>query len=296
MPVATCNGLELCYETSGDPQNPAIMFVMGLGAQLTAWSDEWCRFFVDAGLFVVRFDNRDSGLSTKLDGVQVDLPAVMAAWEGSGPMPPVPYLLQDMANDAVALLDHLEIARAHIVGASLGGMIVQTMAIHHPSRVASLTSIMSTTGNPAFYASNPEVRAKLFRPAATSREEAIEASVDTSRVLSAPKFFDPVAATHRAAAAYDRSYYPQGILRQTAAVRASGGRDDALARLDVPALVIHGRQDQLIMPSAGIHTADVVPGADLLLLHHMGHDLPVPLYPVLTSAIINHVRRAELNH
>jgi pimeloyl-ACP methyl ester carboxylesterase len=295
MPFATTpDGVSLCFDTQGDPTNPTILLVMGLSAQLTAWNDTWCGLLVNAGFHVVRLDNRDAGLSTKFDGAGVDLPAVMAAWETDGPMPPVPYKLPDMANDAVAVLDHLGIQRAHIVGASLGGMIVQTMAIHHPTRVASLTSIMSTTGERSFYASVPEVRAKLFRPVATDRAAAIADAVDTWSVLSAPKYFDPVAAAARAAAAYDRSYYPQGTLRQTAAIRASGSRDAALATLTTPTLVIHGRQDQLILPSAGIHTADVIPNADLLLVHHMGHDLPEPLAPFLTGAIAAHARRADL--
>lgn len=292
MPHARCNDIEICYDTLGNPAHPTVLLVMGLGAQLTGWTDDWCSSLVANGLHVVRYDNRDAGLSGKLDSVAVDLAAVMSAWAGTGEMPPVPYLLGDMAADGIALLDHLGIERAHIVGASLGGMIVQTMAIDHPTRVASLTSIMSTTGEPAFYETDQAVRARLFRPPAASREEAIANAVDTWRALGAPKYFDEAAATARAAAAYDRSFYPEGVARQTAAIRASGSRDAALAMLDVPTLVIHGRQDRLIFPSGGVHTAEVIPGADLLLVHHMGHDLPAPLVPFLTAAIAGHVGRA----
>jgi pimeloyl-ACP methyl ester carboxylesterase len=293
MPLATCNGIELCYETSGTRSDPTILLVMGLGAQLIAWTQQWCRGLTDAGFHVVRFDNRDAGLSSKLEDQIVDLPAIMSAWAGQGTMPAVPYLLDDMADDAAALLDHLDVPRAHIVGVSLGGMIAQSIAIRHRHRVRSLTSIMSTTGEPEFYETEPAVRARLFGPPAASREEAIANSVATSQLLSAAKWFDRARAAASAAAAYDRSYYPQGVLRQTAAIRASGSRDAALRLLDLPTLVIHGRQDRLILPSGGIHTADVIPGADLLLVQHMGHDLPLPLTGFLTSTIAAHACTAD---
>lgn len=292
MPVARNGEIEIHYETVGDPADPAVLLVMGLGAQLIAWPDDWCRLFVDAGRFVVRFDNRDCGLSTKLRGAEVDLPAVMAAWAGNGAMPPVPYLLSDMAADAVAVLDDLGIERADIVGASLGGMIVQTMAIEHPGRVATLTSIMSTTGEPDFYLSVPEVRAMLFQPVPEGRDAIIAASVERSRAMSSPRYFDAADASARTAAAYDRSYFPEGVLRQTAAIRASGSRDAALRELDVPTLVIHGRADTLILPVGGEHTAELVPGANLFLVHDMGHDLPRPLWPLLVDLILSHTAHA----
>ena len=292
MPFARNGDVEIYFETAGDRSDPPVLFVMGLGAQLIAWPDEWCQAFVDAGRFVVRFDNRDCGLSTKLQGVTVDLPAVMAAWSGDGPMPAVPYRLSDMAADAVAVLDELGIDRADIVGASLGGMIVQSMAIEHPTRVRSLTSIMSTTGEPAFYQSVPEVRALLFQPVPDDRDGIVAASVERGRAMSSPRYFDPDEAAARTAAAYDRSYFPEGILRQTAAIRASGSREEALRRLDVPTLVIHGRADTLILPSGGERTAELVPGANLFLVHDMGHDLPRPLWPLLTDLILSHTAHA----
>jgi pimeloyl-ACP methyl ester carboxylesterase len=292
MPTAAHGDIEICYETFGDRRRPLLLLVMGLGAQMIAWPDDWCTALADAGHFVVRFDNRDCGLSTKLQGVRVDLAAVLAAWEGQGTMPPVPYLLSDMADDAVAVLDGLGIERAHIVGASLGGMIVQTMAIEHPERLLTLTSIMSTTGERAFYQWDPEVRARLMTPPPTDRGGAIASSVEVGRLLGSPRYFDPAEAAASGAAAYDRAFFPEGVMRQTAAIRASGSRDDGLRRLSVPTLVIHGMADRLILPIGGQHTAEIVPGANLLLLHDMGHDLPRPLWPLLVDAIVSHTTHA----
>jgi pimeloyl-ACP methyl ester carboxylesterase len=216
----------------------------------------------------------------------------MAAWAGEGPMPSVPYLLSDMAADAFAVLDDLGIGRADVVGASLGGMIVQTMAIEHPDRVSTMTSIMSTTGEPAFYQSVPEVRAMLFQPMPPGREAIIAATVERSRAMASPRYFDAEEAAARAGAAYDRAYFPEGVLRQTAAIRASGSRDVALRQLDVPTLVIHGRADTLILPSGGEHTAALIPGANLFLVHDMGHDLPRRLSPLLIDLILSHTSHA----
>jgi pimeloyl-ACP methyl ester carboxylesterase len=292
MPIAVNGDIQLCYESFGKEGDPALLLVMGLGAQMLAWPEDWCRALAARGRFVLRFDNRDSGLSTKLDDVPVDLPAVLAAWEGQGEMPPVPYLLPDMARDAVAVLDAAGVERAHVVGASLGGMIVQTMAIEHPERVLTLTSIMSTTGERAFYQWVPEVRAQLMTPPPRDRAGAIAAGIEASRLVGGPRYFDPHEAAEAAAAAYDRSFYPEGVARQTAAIRASGSRDSALRQLNVPTLVIHGLADRLILPVGGQHTADVVPGANLLQLHDMGHDLPRPLWPLLVDAIVSHTEHA----
>jgi pimeloyl-ACP methyl ester carboxylesterase len=292
VPAAHNGDVEIHYETLGDPNDPAVLLIMGLGAQLTAWPEEWCRSFVDAGRFVVRFDNRDCGLSTTFPGVPVDLPAVMAAWAGDGVMPEVPYLLSDMAGDAIAVLDDIGLERAHVVGASLGGMIAQTVAIEHPGRVRTLTSIMSSTGEPSHYRSDPDVRARLLEPIPPDREGAIAATVERGRSMASPRYFDPVEAATRAAASYDRSFFPEGALRQTAAIRASGSRDEALRSLAVPTLVIHGLADPLILPDAGQHTAETIPGANLLLVHDMGHDLPRPLWPFLVDVIVSHSQHA----
>lgn len=292
MPFAAVNGIELCYETFGDPSDPALLLVMGLGAQMTAWAPPAIDRLVAAGRFVIRFDNRDAGLSTKFEGERVDLEAIMAAWATQAPMPEVPYTLSDMSDDSFALLSHLEIERAHIVGASLGGMIVQTMAIEHPERVLSLTSIMSATGEPEFYQSVPEVRAAMLTPRPTERAAYIEATVAYSKTISSRRYFDASLVAERTAAAFDRSFYPVGMLRQTAAIRVSRSRDAKLRELTVPTLVIHGLDDTLILPIGGEHTADMIPGAHLLLVADMGHDLPVPLQPLLMGAIAGHTANA----
>lgn len=290
MPLAHANGIELCYDTIGDPADEPLLLVMGFTAQLTAWDDGFCRLLAGGGRYVIRFDNRDCGLSTHLDGVTVDLPAVLAAWEQGAPPPPVPYTLSDFSDDAFGLLDHLGIERAHIVGASMGGMIVQTMAIEHPERVRSMTSIMSTTGELDYYKWAPETRAALSTPPPTDRAGYVEHSARLAGLLAGHKHFDPAAAAERAGAAYDRAFYPEGAVRQTAAIRGSGHRADGLRRLQVPTLVIHGMADTLILPLGGERTAELVAGANLLLVHDMGHDLPRPLWPFLTDVILAHTR------
>src|SRR5712671_3165423 len=174
MPNATVNGIDLCYDTIGDSSDPALLLVMGLGGQLTSWDEKFCRALADRGRFVIRYDNRDSGLSTKHDDVLVDVVAVMAAAVGGEPLPPVPYTLSDMAADGIGLLDHLGIDRAHVLGVSMGGMIVQTMALEHPSRLRSLTSVMSMTGDPEYGAPTPEAAAALFAPPPTGREAILD--------------------------------------------------------------------------------------------------------------------------
>lgn len=293
MDFAESNGITLCYDTIGDPAGRPLLLVMGLGAQLLAWDSLFCEALAEQGCFVIRFDNRDSGLSTSFVDSSVDLPAVMKAWAEGTPMPLVPYLLADMADDAFGLLDHLGLPDAHIVGASLGGMIVQTMAIRRPERVRSLTSIMSTTGDPRTYQSVPEVRAALLAPVPEDRDGFIRAQTDMVRLLSSRRHFDPVRTAAMIGASYDRSFLPSGRLRQTAAIRASGSRDDQLRTLDLPTLVIHGRDDTLILPVAGEHTAEIIPGASLLVLNDMGHDLPPPLWPVIVDAIVGHAARAD---
>ncbi len=284
-------GITISYETFGDPAADPLLLVMGLGATRHGWRDDWCQGLAERGHHVIRFDNRDCGRSTRLAGVRVDLPAVMAAWNGEGEMPPVPYTLHDMANDAVAVLDDLGLADAHVVGASLGGMIAQTIAIDHPTRVRTLTSIMSTTGDRATYLSDPAVRAMLFAPQPTERDALIASQVETWRAMGSKRHFDAAeVAAHLRWSLDNDPPYPEGILRQTAAIRASGSRDEGLARLAVPTLVIHGVDDTLILPVAGAHTAEMIPGSRFFLVKDMGHDLPRPLWPVLLDAIASHAR------
>jgi pimeloyl-ACP methyl ester carboxylesterase len=285
--AALQRGIELEYDAFGSPTDPTLLLVMGFTAQMITWDEGFCRGLADRGRFVVRFDNRDCGLSTKLDGREVDPMAVMSAYLAGEPLPPVPYTLSDMAADAIGLLDHLGVDRAHVVGQSMGGMIVQTMAIEHPDRLLSVTSIMSTIGDPAYGEPAPDALEVLLAPPPADRAEAIERSADYA-VWGSKKYFDLERARRLAAESHDRSYYPEGASRQMAAMLASGDRTALLAGVTVPMLVIHGLDDTLITPSGGRRTAELVPGAHLLELADMGHDLPEPLWPLITGAIIAH--------
>jgi pimeloyl-ACP methyl ester carboxylesterase len=290
MRATASTGIELEYATAGDPDDPPLLLVAGYTAQMISWRG-FVGHLVGQGLFVITFDNRDCGLSQKLDGQMVRPHRVLRSQLAGEPVPPVPYTLSDMAADAVGLLDHLGIERAHIAGSSMGGMIVQTIAIEHPERVASLTSIMSSPGDPRTGKPTREALDALLAPPPSERAEYIEASL-SAKVWQSPKYFDPDAVQAQAAAAFDRCFYPQGATRQLAAIYASGDRCRQLARLDVPTLVIHGREDTLITPEGGERTAEVVPGARLLLVSDMGHDLPEPLWPVIAEAIGGHIRTA----
>jgi pimeloyl-ACP methyl ester carboxylesterase len=292
MPVASSNGIELYYETHGARSDPALLLVNGLGSQIVQWGDGYREALAQRGRFVVSFDNRDVGLSTHFHDAKIDIGAVLAASRSGGPVPAVPYLLADFAADAVGLLDHLEIGAAHIAGSSMGGMIVQQMAIDHPTRVLTMTSVMSTTGEPDFFKSSPETGALFNSPPPTERQAYIDHSLMTSRASASPRYFNPVEVGARIGRAYDRAFDQPGRLRQLAAIHASGHRADALRKLDVPTLVIHGRADTLILPPGGERTAELVPGANLLLLTDMGHDLPRPLWPIIHDAIISHTTHA----
>ncbi len=292
MPIAPSNGIELYYETHGDPSDPALVLVNGYLSQIGQWGEGFREALAARGRFVVSFDNRDVGLSTHLDGVQVDVPAVLAAAAGNGEMPPVPYTLATFAADVVGLLDHLGIARAHIAGSSMGGMIVQQTAIDHPGRVLTLTSIMSTTGERGYFESTPEAGAALATAPPSERAANIEASVARAAVFSSPRYYDPAEQRAKAAVFYDRAFYPEGAARQMAAIRATPDRSAGLRALRLPTLVIHGRQDTLILPKGGERTAEIIPGANLLLLHDMGHDLPRPLWPIVVDAIVSHTAHA----
>ena len=279
------NGIEIEYETFGDPEDPALLLVMGLGATLLTWDVELCEAFVDRGFFVIRYDNRDVGLSTK---VVVDPPIEVMAEilkVMGGGVPAAPYLLKDMAADGMGLLDALAIDRAHIVGASMGGMIAQTMAIDFPERVLSLTSIMSTTLDPDVGMPQPELVPIFLERAPAEREAYVRHRVEVIRAISSPEFFDEERAAARAGAECDRCYYPRGIGHQLLATIASGSRSDQLRDLEVNTLVIHGDVDPLITVSGGERTAEVIPGAELVILEGMGHDLPAFYRPVIVEAI-----------
>jgi pimeloyl-ACP methyl ester carboxylesterase len=284
---ANVNGIEIEYVTEGDPSHPALLLVMGLGAQLTTWPDGFVDGLRRRGFFVIRYDNRDSGLSTKFEG----LPDITALFTGTEPSS-VAYRIEDMGDDAAELLGALGIAAAHIVGASMGGMITQAAVINHPDLFLSATSIMSTTGDRAVGAPTGEAMTALLRPVATSREEAIQASVDGSLVIGSPGYpTDERILRERAAAAYDRCYCPEGTARQLGAILASPDRTEGLQGVRIPFLVVHGESDPLVTPSGGEATAAAVPGSELLTFPGMGHDLPEALWGDITNAI---VRNAEM--
>lgn len=288
---ADVGDVTICYDTFGNPGDPALLLVMGFTAQMIAWDEGFCSGLAEHGLHVVRFDNRDCGLSSKIEGTDFDPAGFMAAQAAGGTLPTVPYSLADMAADGIGLLDALGIGQAHIVGASMGGMIVQQMAIDHPTRVLSMTSIMSTTGNPDYFQSSDEAMANLLAPPPADRDGYVQASTAAS-VWSSRRYFDADRARERAAVAFDRSFYPEGAGRQMAAIAVGGDREAGLVTLDIPTLVIHGRDDTLIMPSGGERTAELVPGSTLLLVGDMGHDLPEPLWPLVTGAIAGLTRGA----
>jgi pimeloyl-ACP methyl ester carboxylesterase len=290
--AAVATGMELEYETFGSSSDPALLLVMGFSAQMTAWHEDFCSGLAGKGYYVIRYDNRDCGLSTKLDGVAVDTAAVMTAALSEQPLPPVPYTLSDMAADGIGLLDHLGIEKAHVAGASMGGMIVQMMAIESGDRLRSMTSIMSMTGDPNYGQAAPEAMAALLAPAPAERDAYIEGSKNYA-IWASKKYVDLDEMRVRAARDYDRSFYPEGSPRQLAAIFAVGDRTERLRSVRVPTLVIHGRDDTLITPSGGMRTAEVIDGAHLLLLADMGHDLPTQLYPVLFDTMAAHMRSAD---
>jgi pimeloyl-ACP methyl ester carboxylesterase len=286
MPVATVNAIDVAYETFGDASDPTVLLVMGLGSQMIHWEVEFCEAVAARGFQVVRFDNRDAGESSRIDE-PVDVLAVMSA-AGSGDRPAVPYLLTDMAADAVGLLDHLGVEQAHLFGVSMGGMIAQTIAIEHPHRVRSLTSVMSTTGDPEVGTPTGEAMAALMSPPPQTREALQDVTVQRSTVWGSPGLNDEARLRRIAGEAWDRGYDPAGTARQFAAVLASGSRSAALAELRVPTLVIHGTADALVQPSGGERTAEVVPDAKLLMIEGMGHDLAPPLWPQVIDALAAH--------
>lgn len=290
MPLARANGIEICYETFGQRENPPVLLVMGLGGQMILWEEPFCEGLAERGFFVIRFDNRDVGLSTKFEDAPV--PDIQKALAGE----PIeaPYTLWDMAADAVGLLDALGIERAHVVGMSMGGMIVQCMAIRSPERLRSMTSIMSTTGAPDVGQPTPEALEALLAPPPASREAAIEQGVRTWQVIGSPAYpREESELRAMVARAYDRSFYPAGTARQLAAILATGDRTPALRAVRVPTLVIHGEEDALVPVSGGRATAEAVPGAKLITFPGMGHDLPRPLWPQILDAIAAHARAAD---
>ena len=282
------NGVEIVYETIGDPSGIPLLLVMGLGMQLIHWDRELCDELVEQGFFVIRFDNRDAGRSTQIDA---PVPPIMRAMAGFSI--DSPYLLGDMADDAFALLDHLGIERAHVMGASMGGMIAQTMAIARPERLLSLTSIMSTTGDRRAGMPKLRVWSVLMRRAPSRRDAYVEHFVRVFRMIGSPGFEQDEARTRElAAATFERGHHPAGTARQLAAILASGDRTPRLRELRLPTVVIHGTDDPLVPFRGGAATARAIPGADLIAVPGMGHDLPRDVWPKVFEALEANAQRA----
>jgi pimeloyl-ACP methyl ester carboxylesterase len=288
--IAPANGIELAYESFGDPADPTVLLVMGLGVQMLGWPEGLCELLVDRGFRVVRFDNRDVGRSTKIEGGPP--PDVMAA--AMGDTRSASYTLDEMADDCVGLLDHLGVEAAHVVGVSQGGMICQALAIRHPGRVLSLVSIMSSTGDRAVGQPHPEAMPALLTSPPADREGYAEFVVGAFRAIGSPGFgANEEQLRELARASFDRGYHPAGTARQLLAILASGDRTQALGSLDVPTVVIHGTDDPLIDVSGGKATAAAIPGARLELIEGMGHDLPRELWPRFVDLIVDNAARAR---
>jgi pimeloyl-ACP methyl ester carboxylesterase len=289
MPRAQTNGIELEYETFGDPSNPAMLLIMGLGVQMLGWDERFCNMLVDRGFFVIRFDNRDVGLSSKIEDGPMPNPLQLMAGDYSS----ASYTLDDMADDTAGLLDALDIEAAHVVGVSMGGMIGQTLACRHPERVLSLTSIMSSTGSQESGQPKPEVLAALITPVPSDRAGYVDATANMFKLIGSPGYPpDEDELRTLIGASYDRSYHPAGFLRQLAAVAASGDRSKAIRNIKVPTLIIHGEDDPLIVLSGGEATAAAIPGSKLVKIPGMGHDLPPALWPQFIDGIVENAERA----
>jgi pimeloyl-ACP methyl ester carboxylesterase len=282
--------VKLCYETFGSPEAPPMLLIMGLGSQMILWDDEFCRRLAARGFFVIRFDNRDVGRSTIMREAPVPKQWQLITRDPHG----AAYSLDDMAADAVGLLDHLDISAAHIVGVSMGGMIAQLLAVNHPERVLSLVSIMSTTGARRVGRPHPRVAMRMLRRARLDREGYVEDHLETYRTIGSQAFdFEAHHKRARAGRCFDRGIHPAGSARQLAAIMAAPDRTPALRALRVPTTVIHGEADPLVNVSGGRATAAAIPDAELITLPGMGHDLPRELWPQIIAAIVENSARAR---
>jgi pimeloyl-ACP methyl ester carboxylesterase len=284
------NGIEIAYEAIGDPADPPLVLIHGISRQLIDWRDEFLAAVAERGLRVIRLDNRDAGESTHLhEAGRANVEALLAGDTSSAP-----YTLSDMAADTAGLLDALGVDSAHVVGLSMGGMIAQTLAIEHPDRVRSLTSVMSTTGDSEVGQATPEAQGVLLSPPARNRDDAVAIRLESQRVIGSPGFDrDEAWIAQNAARAYERAFDPAGVGRQLAAILASGDRTERLRELRVPTLVLHGEEDPLIGVSGGRATAAAIPGAELVTIAGMGHDLPRGVWQRIIDPIAALVQRVE---
>ncbi len=286
MPKANVNNITIEYETTGDPTSKPLLLIPGLGSQLLAWSDEICEKLAENSFFVIKFDNRDVGLSTKfVDAGIPDMMEINAAYT-RGEIPKVPYTLEDMADDAIGVLDALNIEKAHICGASMGGMIAQIIAYRHPSRVLSLALIMSTTGNPELPPSKPDIMMQFFAPVPSEREAYIDEMVKRDSLINGIFPFDESQSREYRTREYDRSYYPEGIVRQLAAMAIPGNIKPYLTKISAPTIVIHGSEDPFNLVEAGKDIATTIPNAELLIIDGMGHSFPREVLPQIIEALV----------
>jgi pimeloyl-ACP methyl ester carboxylesterase len=292
--IARANGIDLCYEIFGDADAEPMLLIMGLGAQMIHWDDDFCRQLAARGFRVIRFDNRDIGKSSHLSGGQRLTPVELLKLRFLRIPVAAPYKLRDMAEDTVGLMDALHIKSAHLVGLSMGGMIAQEIAISFPARLRSLTSIMSTTGNPKLPQPTREATALLMAPPATTREEYIDRFAKTWKVLRVGSFPEDEALDRaRAERTFARGLNPAGVGRQLRAILASGSRKERLHTVKAPTLVIHGTVDPLARPEGGKDTAASISGAKLLMIEGMGHALPIPMWSQIIDAIDKHAHAAS---
>lgn len=287
---ARANGIEICYQSLGDPASPPLVLIAGLGAQLINWRDDFCGRFVGRGYRVIRFDNRDVGLSSKFDAAGVpDIGRLTRAKEKGEPVS-APYSIQDMAQDTVELLDSLRIDSAHFLGSSMGGRIAQMIAIHHPKRIRTLTCVMSSMGEPGYPSPDPDALSLLFEPAPGDREGYIQYMLRVARVLAGRMPPDESLVEERAGRAFDRSFNREGVGRQLAALTVTGGARGQLRSIRTPTLVIHGSDDPLIPVDCAKDMADTIPDSKLLIIDGMGHGLSdtPELWPRVIDAVSRH--------
>ena len=291
--IARANGIDLCYEIFGDADAEPMILIMGLGAQMIHWDDDFCRQMAARGFRVIRFDNRDIGKSSKLTGGKRLTPFELLKMRFLKIPVAAPYRLRDMAEDVIGLMDALGLPSAHVVGASMGGMIAQEIAISFPERVRSLTSIMSTTGDPKVPSPTREATAVLMAPPPASKEEYFARFAQTWKVLRVGSFPEDEALDRaRAERTFERGLNPAGVARQLRAILASGSRKARLGSVKTPTLVIHGTVDPLVRPEGGKDTAASIPGAKLMMIEGMGHALPIPMWPQIIDAIDRHAHAA----
>lgn len=295
LPETKANGISIHYEEHGDPSDPAMLLIMGFGAQLTLWPDEFVEELVGHGFRVIRYDNRDIGLSHKFDGVKAPGPIKLTILSKLGFTPKVPYSLADMADDGAGLLDALGIEKAHIVGASMGGMIAQHFAARHADRAITLTSVFSSTGDSKLpRAESQAIKALVKRPASTEEDVLVDHGVMLARTIGSPDYpSEESRIRDRARANVRRSFYPEGPVRQMAAIMSDKDRTQMLEGLDIPTLVLHGEADPLIPVAHGQATAAAIPGAKLRTIPGWGHDLPLELVDELAAAIATHAKSAQ---